>query len=100
LVVDKKAFAKISPADQAIVRDVMGKVFAGLDKQNRADNISAYNVVLKQGIKPVKPSAAEMVEWEKMGALASSEIVKAGIVSKAAADQVDSALAAFRAGKK
>lgn len=100
LAIDKKAFAKLSPADQATVRDVMDKVFVEIDKQNRKDNLSAYGALIKQGVKLVKPSAAEMADWEKMGAQASAEIVKSGIVGKAVSDQQDGLLAAFRAGKK
>lgn len=100
LAIDKKAFSKISPADQAVVREVMGKVFREVDQQNRKDNLAAYSALLKQGIKPVKPSAAEMAEWQKFAALASAEMVKDGIVSTQAAQQLDVQLAAFRAGKK
>ena len=100
LAIDKKAFAKISPADQAIVREVMGRAFKDIDVQNRKDNVSAYNALLKQGIKPVKPTAAEVSDWEKNGELAGVQMVKDGIVSQQAAAQLNSALTAFRSGKK
>lgn len=100
LAIEKKSFAKISPADQAIVREVMSRAFQDINTQNRKDNVSAYNALLKQGIKPVKPSATELVEWEKYGDLAGIQMVKDGIVSQAGAAQMSSYLAAFRAGKK
>jgi TRAP-type C4-dicarboxylate transport system substrate-binding protein len=100
LVIDKKAFAKLAPADQAVVREVMTKVFREIDVQNRKDNVSAYGALLKQGIQPVKPSAAEIAEWEKYGELAAVQMIKDGIVSAGAAQQLDSLLAAARAGKK
>lgn len=100
LALDKKSFARISPADQVVVREIMGRVFRDIDAQNRKDNVSAYNVLLKQGIKPVKPSAAEVADWEKLGAQASAQMVKDGIVSAAMAAQLDKLLSAARAGKK
>lgn len=100
LAIDKKSFAKLSPADQAIVREVMGRVFKDIDAQNRKDNVSAYNALLKQGIKPVKPNPAEVAEWEKMGAAASVKMVKDGIVSQQAATQLDTLLLAQRSAKK
>lgn len=100
LAIDKKAFAKLTAADQLVVREVMGKVFVDVSLQNRKDNVAAYNALLKQGIKVVKPSAAEMVEWEKYAELANTAIVKAGIVSQPAATQMGAALVAFRSGKK
>jgi TRAP-type transport system periplasmic protein len=100
LAIEKKSFTKISPADQAIVRDVMSKIFHEIDEQNRKDNVSAYNALLKQGIKPVKPTSAEVADWEKNGELASVQMVKDGIVSQSAATQLNSLLIAARAGKK
>jgi TRAP-type C4-dicarboxylate transport system substrate-binding protein len=100
LAIDKKSFTRLSPADQAVVREVMGKVFHEIDEQNRKDNISAYNALLKQGIKPVKPNAQELAEWEKYAELASQQMVKDGIVSQQAASQMTSLIAAARAGKK
>lgn len=100
LAIDKKAFSKLAAADQVIVRDVMGKVFVDVNTQNRKDNVAAYNALLKQGIKVVKPSAAEMVEWEKYAELASTAMAKDGIVSQPAAAQMGAALVAFRSGKK
>lgn len=100
LAIEKKSFAKIAPADQAIVRDVMTRAFADINAQNRKDNVAAYNALLKQGIKPVKPSVAEMAEWEKYADLASAQMARDGIVSQPAAAQMSSSLAAFRAGKK
>ncbi len=100
LAIDKKSFAKLAPADQAVVREVMGRVFKDIDVQNRKDNVSAYNALLKQGIKPVKPTAAEVADWEKNGELASVQMVKDGIVSQPAANQLNSLLTAQRNGKK
>jgi TRAP-type C4-dicarboxylate transport system substrate-binding protein len=100
LVIDKKDFAKIAPADQAIVRSVMDKVFVEINTQNRKDNVAAFNALLKQGIKLVKPTPAEIAEWERYADLASTQMTKDGIVSPTAAAQMNSALAAFRSGKK
>jgi TRAP-type C4-dicarboxylate transport system substrate-binding protein len=100
LAIDRKAFARLAPADQAGVREVMGRTFREIDQQNRKDNVSAYAALLKQGIKPVKPSAAEVADWERNGQAATAQMIKDGIVSAAAAQQLDSLLAAARAGKK
>jgi TRAP-type C4-dicarboxylate transport system substrate-binding protein len=100
LAIDKKAFARLAPADQAVVREVMTRVFREIDVQNRKDNVSAYSALLKQGIKPVKPTAAEVADWEKNGELATAQMIKDGIVSAGAAQQLNTLLATARAGKK
>lgn len=100
LAIDKKAFGRIAPADQAVVREVMSRVFREIDLQNRKDNVSAYGALLKQGIKPVKPTAAEVADWERNGELATALMIKDGIVSAGAARQLDTLLATARAGQK
>lgn len=100
LAIDKKAFGRIAPADQAVVREVMTRVFREIDAQNRKDNVSAYGALLKQGIKPVKPTAAEVADWERNGELATAQMIKDGIVSAGAAQQLTTLLATARAGKK
>ncbi len=100
LAIDKKAFTRLAPADQTVVREVMSRVFREIDVQNRKDNVSAYGALLKQGIKPVKPTAAEVADWERNGELATAQMIKDGIVSAGAAQQLNTLLATARAGKK
>ncbi|HNA22125.1 MAG TPA: TRAP transporter substrate-binding protein DctP, partial [Agitococcus sp.] len=100
LAVDQKAFNKIEPADQAIVRDVMQRVFKEVDKQNRQDNVAAYNALLKQGIKVVKPSAQEQAEWEKDAAIATQKIEQAAIINPATLQALRTHLKAFKPAAK
>lgn len=100
LAIDKKSFSHLEPADQAVVRDVMTRVFHDIDQQNRKDNESAYAALLKQGIKPVKPNAAEIADWEKYSEAATAQMIKDGIVSAGAAQQLNTLLVAYRSGKK
>ncbi|HNP34954.1 MAG TPA: TRAP transporter substrate-binding protein DctP [Woeseiaceae bacterium] len=53
MAIDKKAFAKLSDADQAVVRDVMTEMYANFDKQNLIDNAAALESLLKQKIEVV-----------------------------------------------
>ena len=62
--VDSKAFKRIKPDDQKIVREVMTRIFKDLDAVNRADNKSARSALKSQGIEFVHPDAAEQNNWE------------------------------------
>lgn len=65
LAINKKAFQKkISKEDQKIVREIMSKAFNAIDKQNRNDNKEAYQALLGQGIKAIKPDATQYQQWK------------------------------------
>lgn len=64
LAIDKKAFSKINPNDQAIVRKVMARVYQEIDRQNRVDNEKALQALLKQGVTIVKLSTSLLKQWQ------------------------------------
>ncbi len=62
----KKAFDKLSVADQFIVNDVMGPIFKRLDRENRRDNEAAKLALQNQGIEFVTPTAKETAHWRSI----------------------------------
>jgi TRAP-type C4-dicarboxylate transport system substrate-binding protein len=50
MAIEKRAFEKISPADQAIVREVMNATYRNFDAENLKDNHAARDVLINQGI--------------------------------------------------
>jgi TRAP-type C4-dicarboxylate transport system substrate-binding protein len=76
MVVDKKVFDSLSEDDQAIVREVMGKVYKRIDEQNKVDNIAARQALINQGVKFVKLSDKEKEEWDKLGVSVTNEMVQ------------------------
>jgi TRAP-type C4-dicarboxylate transport system substrate-binding protein len=81
LGVNARDFRKLSPTDQAVTRDVMGRVFRAIDRQNRQDNVSAMETLRKQGIAFTRPSAEELAQWHAKGAVAMREVIDAGNIS-------------------
>jgi len=79
LAIDKAAFDTISPADQAVVREVLNGVFAEIDADNRRDNIKAYDALLAQGIQEVEPSAEQLLAWRAQAELSVGEVTGDGI---------------------
>ena len=76
LIIDKKAFQKLSETDQEIVRDAMEKVYKKIDDQNKIDNIAARQALISQGVKFVKLSDNEKEEWEKIDDFVIKEMIK------------------------
>jgi TRAP-type C4-dicarboxylate transport system substrate-binding protein len=50
MAIEKRAFEKISPADQAVVREVMNATYRNFDVVNLKDNHAARDVLINQGI--------------------------------------------------
>ncbi len=59
LAIDKRAFNKISPADQAIVREVMEESYRNFDKVNLDDNRGARDALINSGIESVPYEESE-----------------------------------------
>ena len=80
--IQKKAFDKIGPEDQVIVREVIADVFKALDSLNRADNIQASEALKAQGTIFVKPEPQELQRWQTLSAQSIDNMVAEGIVSR------------------
>jgi len=68
LVVDNKAFSKMSDADQAVVKNVMRDTFAQLDKQNAIDENGARQALSQNGMEFVQLTEEDKVAWRKLAA--------------------------------
>ncbi len=79
LAIDRKAFKKISPTDQVIVREVMGQVFSEIDKQNRRDNDKARQALQRQGIVFISPSPEALTQWKDIAAKTRGYLEKKGV---------------------
>lgn len=99
LAVDRKAFEQISPEDQAVVRENMGRVFHDIDQQNRTDNVRAMEALQNQGIRLVRPSDEEIASWRKPAAALPDRLVASGRLSGEFMKILNARLDAFRNGK-
>jgi len=96
LAVDRKAFLKISPGDQKIFREIMGRVFKELDQRNREDNIKALETLRKQGIEFVKPSAEALKKWCQDASEVPKRLVETDRLSQEMVDTLESLLKDYR----
>ena len=96
LLIDKKAFDKISADDQKVVRNIMAKIFQRIDEQNRKDNVSAFNAITNQGVEVVSPDDKTLDVWYKKGEKARGIIKSQGIMSNNVLDEVSALLKEFR----
>ena len=81
MAIQKKAFDKLSPDDQQIVREEIGKVFKRLDTINRSDNQAAKAALQNQGITFVTPDPGEIERWKSISDQSIEEMVETGVIS-------------------
>ena len=98
MVIQKKYFDRLQAPDQAIVREVMEKVYLGFEQQGNKDNEEAYKALLADGMKSVTPNQDQILKWH--GAvqasnhrLAEEDVIDAGLLS-----EIECYVAAYRAG--
>ena len=60
MAIDKRAYKKISPADQAIIDEVMTGIYSKFNTKNLIDNDEAMQALIKSGIESVSVNAVEI----------------------------------------
>jgi TRAP-type C4-dicarboxylate transport system substrate-binding protein len=96
MVLNKKDFDKIKPEDQAIVREVMGKISAEMDELNRKDNKAALDAMINQGIKLIEPEPEAVAELKKLVVKANTNLIKTGGVPEELVNTMDKYLQEYR----
>lgn len=99
LAVQKKAFDKISAADQLIVKAEIDDVFKRLTELNRVDNEKASAALKSQGIAFVKPSPTELARWKSLSAQSIEKMVNNGSLSQEKINEVYKHLSDFRSAQ-
>jgi TRAP-type C4-dicarboxylate transport system substrate-binding protein len=97
LVLDRRAFERLSPGDREIVRAVLVPAFEKLDRASRRDDEAARAALKNQGIEFVRPDAAALEEFERVAAEARAEIGKRGLYTPERLADLERYLREFRA---
>jgi len=96
MVLDKKAFDKISAADQKIVREVLNRVVNEMDKQSRIDNINAIKALENQGVEFIDPTKEATEGLRRVIKGVNEKLVKTGVLSKQMVDSLNNHLIVYR----
>jgi TRAP-type C4-dicarboxylate transport system substrate-binding protein len=96
LALKKSEFDKLTDADQAVLLEEMGAVFARLDELNRVDNEAAKAALQQQGISFVMPDPGEAERWREIARKSVDDMVEEGVISQTIVEQVREHLQTFR----
>lgn len=80
--IDKRAFGKLSADDQAIVRDVMERMYRNFDKSNLDDNRAARDAMLNTGIENISFELADYQHMRDAMMTLNAELGEQGVFSE------------------
>jgi TRAP-type C4-dicarboxylate transport system substrate-binding protein len=96
LLIERRAWDRLQPADQKVVREVMEGIYRKFDKYGVADNEEAMQALLDSGLERVHPDPAEVAQWREIADRAQRDLAARGDVDPALLDQVRTLLREFR----
>lgn len=99
LLIDKRQFAKLTPEDQLVVREVMEGTYRKFDRYGVSDNADAMNALVENGLKLVSPDTAQISEWRSIVNASHRELAEKGTFDVALLDQMEELIKAYRAGR-
>jgi len=88
MAVDKRAFSKLSEADQQVVRDVMQETYQKFDRANLEDNREARDALLNAGIESVPFDAEEVARLRERLLESNRQLGMEGAFSMALYDEM------------
>ncbi len=96
LAIDRRAFAKLSTADQQVVREVMERVYRNFDQQNRADEQAAIDTLRRDGLTFVPPQPGEVETMRRRAEAALEKLSAEGEFSPELYHRVVELLSRYR----
>jgi TRAP-type transport system periplasmic protein len=88
LAINKKAFDRIDEADQAVVQDVMGRIYAEWNAENQKDAENALQALINSGIEPVDPAPGEQQKLQEIMEESNRAMAKTGLISEDLLEEV------------
>jgi len=99
LLIDRKAFARIGPEDQQVVREVMEGIYRKFDQNGVRDNDQALQALLESGLQMVEPDPAEMSQWREIVSRSHRQLAREGVFDATLLGRVEQLLEDYREGR-
>jgi TRAP-type C4-dicarboxylate transport system substrate-binding protein len=98
LLIDKRAFSKLSAQDQLVVREVMEGTYRKFDQNGARENGEAFQALLDNGLQVVEPDTSEVNEWRAIVSKSHRELANKGTFDVALLDQMQALIKTYRNG--
>ena len=100
ILIDRRAFDRIPPQNQTLVREVMERIYRRFDEKSMADNDDAMQALRESGLQLVKPDLGEVQSWREIVTRSHREQAQAGVFDLKLLDQLQGLLDEYRNGKE
>jgi TRAP-type C4-dicarboxylate transport system substrate-binding protein len=99
LLIDRKAFARVSDDDQKVIREVMEGIYRKFDRNGVMDNDSALQALLESGLQMVTPDAAEVAQWRGIVSRSHRQLASEGAFDTELLQRMQGLLDGYREGQ-
>ena len=99
LLIDRKAFVRIGPEDQQVVREVMEGIYRKFDQNGVRDNNQALKALLESGLQMVEPDPAEMSQWRGIVSRSHRQLAREGVFDSTLLERMERLLKDYREGR-
>ena len=96
LLIDRKAFERIQPDDQQVVREVMEGIYRRFDQSGVVDNQDALQALLDSGLEQVEPDVAEAAQWRAIVNRSHRQLAANGQFDEALLERMQALIDEFR----
>jgi TRAP-type C4-dicarboxylate transport system substrate-binding protein len=97
LLIDRKAFGRIDPEDQRVVREVMEGVYRKFDQNGVRDNAKALQALLDSGLQMVEPRVEEVAQWRGIVSRSHEQLAREGVYDGELLQRIQRLIDAYRA---
>jgi len=99
LLIDGKAFGRLSAIDQQVVREVMEGIYRKFDQNGVRDNDQALQALLESGLQMVQPTPAEVVQWREIVSRSHQQLARDGVFDITLLQRMQTLLDDYREGQ-
>ena len=99
LLVEKRVFSRLTPEDQAVVREVMEGIYRKFDKYGVSENQEAMQALLASGLESITPDPEDVAEWREVVRQSHRQLAAEDVFDPVLYDRIESLLEQYRAGQ-
>jgi TRAP-type C4-dicarboxylate transport system substrate-binding protein len=99
MAIQERAFEKLADGDQAIVRDVMTRIYDEVDAASQDDTENAIDALLSVGLEDIRPEPGEFEKIRRTMLETNRDMAERGMFSVELLDELQAHLQEYRNGE-